>query len=61
MFGVDVGPLGVASDLVLFLLPTAGAGAGGVAVARRSYLEQLRRLADDLEGTLDRLRRTSWG
>ena len=56
LFGVDSGALEVASELVLFVVPTAGAGAGGVSAARRSYLAQLRRLTDDLAGTLDRLR-----
>ena len=56
VLGLDGGPLEHASEILLFLLPTAGAGAGGVSAARRSYLAQLRRLTDDLEGTLDRLR-----
>jgi hypothetical protein len=54
--------LAVASGLdpvlagALLTLPGAAAGAGGgVAVARRTYAEQLRRLGDDLEGMLDRL------
>jgi hypothetical protein len=60
--GLDTSFLGEAGELLLFVLPAAGlGGGGGLSVARRSYLEQLRRLADDLEGTLDRLRRTSWG
>ena len=59
LFGLDGTPLETASELVYFLAPTAGAGAGGVSAARRSYTAQLRRLTDDLEGTLDRLRRIS--
>jgi hypothetical protein len=59
-FGLEGDLMNTASEIVLFLAPTAGAGAGGLSVARRSYLDQLRRLTDDLEGTLDRLARTSW-
>ena len=45
---------------VLYALPSAGLGAGGgVARARRSYHDQLRRLTDDLEGLVDRVQRTS--
>ena len=51
--GVDVDPA------LLVALPGAGLGAGGgVARARRTYLDQVRRLTDDLEGLLDRVQRT---
>lgn len=44
---------------LLLTLSGAGLGAGGgLAWARRSYLDQLRRLTDDLEGLLDRVQRT---
>lgn len=46
----------------LVALPTAGVGAGSglaLALARRAYRSQVLRLADDLEGILDRLERTS--
>ena len=43
----------------LLALPSAGAGAwGGRARARARYLDQLRRLADDLEALLDRVQRS---
>ncbi len=40
---------------LLLALPAAGVGGGGgVALARRTYLLQVRRLGDELEGLLDR-------
>ena len=58
--GLDASFLGEAGELLLFVLPSTGlGGGGGLSAARRTYLEQLRRLTDDLEGTLDRLRRIS--
>ena len=45
---------------LLLALPTAGMGAGGgFALARRAYVNQVRRLTDDLEGILDRLERST--
>jgi hypothetical protein len=45
-------------DVLLVAASSAGAGGvGGRRAARRSYEAQLGRLADDLEGTLDRLER----
>lgn len=44
--------------MLLLALPTAGmSAAAALAVARRTYLAQVGRLADDLEGALDRLER----
>lgn len=51
-FGIELDPV------LLTAVPTAGLGAGGgIAGARRSYVGQLRRLGDDLEGILDRAER----
>lgn len=53
--------LAVIADLdpaVLMALSSAGlGGGGGVALARRTYVAQVHRLADDLAGMLDRLER----
>jgi hypothetical protein len=46
-------------DAAALLVPATAAagGGGGVALARRSYLDQLARLGDDLEGMIDRVAR----
>ena len=51
------GVTGIGAEPLLALATAGMSATGAVALARRTYLAQVGRLADDLEGALDRLQR----